>query len=158
MDLAVFALLFQMYEVAVSAQNAERVKLETFDGSLGYLHNGLYRDPKLPGILKWGNISLLLLSQCAACFILTTHVSLRASPAGSLCTLCNFGTTEERETLSDFRYSAPISFGQPLCSDGLSFWISDFCEAKMFVIVFRFCGIFISLSEQEIPAPSGKAI
>uniref|UniRef100_A0A3Q3WPG8 AB hydrolase-1 domain-containing protein n=1 Tax=Mola mola TaxID=94237 RepID=A0A3Q3WPG8_MOLML len=42
----------QMYEVAVSAQNAERVKLKTFDGSLGYLHNGLYRDPKLPGILK----------------------------------------------------------------------------------------------------------
>ncbi|XP_056902946.1 monoacylglycerol lipase ABHD12-like [Takifugu flavidus] len=42
----------QLYEVALNAQNAERVKLVTFDGSLGYLHNGLYRDPKLPGILK----------------------------------------------------------------------------------------------------------
>ncbi len=46
-----------MYEVAASAQNAERVKLVSFDGSLGYLHNGLYRDPHLPGILKWENIS-----------------------------------------------------------------------------------------------------
>uniref|UniRef100_A0A3B4YV67 Monoacylglycerol lipase ABHD12-like n=1 Tax=Stegastes partitus TaxID=144197 RepID=A0A3B4YV67_9TELE len=34
----------QMYEVAASAQNTERVKLVTFEGSLGYLHNGLYRD------------------------------------------------------------------------------------------------------------------
>ncbi|XP_056292025.1 monoacylglycerol lipase ABHD12-like isoform X2 [Pseudoliparis swirei] len=42
----------QMYEVAVSAQNAERVQLESFSGSLGYLHNGLYRDPLLPGIIK----------------------------------------------------------------------------------------------------------
>lgn len=128
----IFALLFQMYEVAVSAQNAERVKFEAFDGSLGYLHNGLYRDSKLPGILKWGNISLLLLNQRAACFILTTCVSLCASPAGSLCSLCNIGMNEERETLRDFRYWAPISFGQPLCSNGVSFWISDFCEAKCF--------------------------
>ncbi|XP_040034089.2 lysophosphatidylserine lipase ABHD12 [Gasterosteus aculeatus] len=42
----------QMYEVAVSAQNAERVKLVSFDGSLGYLHNGLYRDPHLPDIVQ----------------------------------------------------------------------------------------------------------
>ncbi|KAE8280383.1 Monoacylglycerol lipase ABHD12 [Larimichthys crocea] len=42
----------QLYEVAASAQNAERVKLATFDGSLGYLHNGLYRDPHLPDIIK----------------------------------------------------------------------------------------------------------
>ncbi|XP_053189226.1 monoacylglycerol lipase ABHD12-like [Scomber japonicus] len=42
----------QMYEVAASAQNAERVKLVSFDGSLGYLHNGLYRDPHLPDIIK----------------------------------------------------------------------------------------------------------
>lgn len=47
-----FPVAQQMYEVAVSAQNAERVKLEPFDGSKGYLHNGLYRDPKLPGVLK----------------------------------------------------------------------------------------------------------
>ncbi|XP_043993010.1 lysophosphatidylserine lipase ABHD12-like [Gambusia affinis] len=40
------------YEVAAKAQSKDRVKLVTFDGSLGYLHNGLYRDPKLPGILK----------------------------------------------------------------------------------------------------------
>ena len=48
----VFAFLSQMYEVAASAQNAERVKLVSFDGSLGYLHNGLYRDPHLPDIIK----------------------------------------------------------------------------------------------------------
>ncbi|KAM4729842.1 lysophosphatidylserine lipase ABHD12 [Anableps anableps] len=40
------------YEVAAKAQSKDRVKFVTFDGSLGYLHNGLYRDPKLPGILK----------------------------------------------------------------------------------------------------------
>lgn len=56
-----FAHLFQMYEVAVSAQNAERVKLEPFEGSKGYLHNGLYRDPKLPGVLRWRLISLMIL-------------------------------------------------------------------------------------------------
>ncbi|XP_047458168.1 monoacylglycerol lipase ABHD12-like [Mugil cephalus] len=48
----------QMYEVAASAQNAERVKLVTFDGSLGYLHNGLYRDPHLPDIIKKFVLSL----------------------------------------------------------------------------------------------------
>uniref|UniRef100_A0A3P8VQX3 Si:ch211-117n7.6 n=1 Tax=Cynoglossus semilaevis TaxID=244447 RepID=A0A3P8VQX3_CYNSE len=42
----------KMYEVAVSTQNKERVKMVTFDGSLGYLHNGLYRDPQLPDIIK----------------------------------------------------------------------------------------------------------
>uniref|UniRef100_A0A3B5QR50 AB hydrolase-1 domain-containing protein n=1 Tax=Xiphophorus maculatus TaxID=8083 RepID=A0A3B5QR50_XIPMA len=36
--------------VAAKAQSKDRVKLVTFDGSLGYLHNGLYRDPKLPGL------------------------------------------------------------------------------------------------------------
>lgn len=62
-----FALLFQLYEVAVSAQNAERVKLEPFDGSKGYLHNGLYRDPKLPGILMWEYISLMILKDIVLC-------------------------------------------------------------------------------------------
>lgn len=56
-----FAHLLQMYEVAVSAQNAERVKLEPFERSKGYLHNGLYRDPKLPGVLRWKLISLMKL-------------------------------------------------------------------------------------------------
>uniref|UniRef100_A0A3P9K239 Monoacylglycerol lipase ABHD12 n=1 Tax=Oryzias latipes TaxID=8090 RepID=A0A3P9K239_ORYLA len=42
----------QTYEVAANAQSSNRVRLVTFDGSLGYLHNGLYRDPKLPGIIK----------------------------------------------------------------------------------------------------------
>lgn len=42
----------QTYEVAARAQNTERVKLVTFEGSLGYLHNGLYRDPRLPEIVK----------------------------------------------------------------------------------------------------------
>ncbi|XP_034408617.1 lysophosphatidylserine lipase ABHD12 [Cyclopterus lumpus] len=48
----------QLYEVAASAQNAERVKLVSFDGSLGYLHNGLYRDPLLPDIIKKFVLSL----------------------------------------------------------------------------------------------------
>ncbi len=47
-----FVFLSQMYEVAASAQNTERVKLVPFEGSLGYLHNGLYRDPRLPDIIK----------------------------------------------------------------------------------------------------------
>ncbi|XP_021166536.2 lysophosphatidylserine lipase ABHD12-like [Fundulus heteroclitus] len=42
----------QTYAVAAKAQGEDRVKLVTFDRSLGYLHNGLYRDPKLPGVLK----------------------------------------------------------------------------------------------------------
>ncbi|CAN9500093.1 unnamed protein product [Ophioblennius macclurei] len=42
----------QLQEVAASVQNAERVKLVEFDGSKGYLHNGLYRDPHLPDIIK----------------------------------------------------------------------------------------------------------
>lgn len=42
----------QMYEVAARAQDAERVKLVTFEASLGYLHNGLYRDARLPDIIK----------------------------------------------------------------------------------------------------------
>lgn len=48
----------QLYEVAASAQNADRVKLVTFDGSLGYLHNGLYRDPALPDIIRKFVLSL----------------------------------------------------------------------------------------------------
>ncbi|XP_023132881.1 monoacylglycerol lipase ABHD12-like [Amphiprion ocellaris] len=48
----------QMYEVAASAQTTERVKLVTFEGSLGYLHNGLYRDPRLPDIIKRFVLSL----------------------------------------------------------------------------------------------------
>lgn len=48
----------QLYEVAASTQNAERVKLVSFDGSLGYLHNGLYKDPHLPDIIKKFVLSL----------------------------------------------------------------------------------------------------
>ncbi|XP_077352281.1 lysophosphatidylserine lipase ABHD12-like isoform X1 [Festucalex cinctus] len=42
----------QLYEVAVSTQNAERVKFVSFEGALGYLHNGLYKDARLPDIIK----------------------------------------------------------------------------------------------------------
>ncbi|KAK7901272.1 hypothetical protein WMY93_018041 [Mugilogobius chulae] len=42
----------EMHEIAANAQSKDRVKLERFDGSKGYLHNGLYRDAKLPGVLK----------------------------------------------------------------------------------------------------------
>uniref|UniRef100_A0A3B3ZUL8 AB hydrolase-1 domain-containing protein n=1 Tax=Periophthalmus magnuspinnatus TaxID=409849 RepID=A0A3B3ZUL8_9GOBI len=38
--------------ILVIAQNKDRVKLVKFDGSKGYLHNGLYRDAKLPGVIK----------------------------------------------------------------------------------------------------------
>nr|XP_033468662.1 lysophosphatidylserine lipase ABHD12 [Epinephelus lanceolatus] len=48
----------QMHQVAASAQNAERVRLVSFEGSLGYLHNGLYRDPRLPDIIKKFVLSL----------------------------------------------------------------------------------------------------
>lgn len=42
----------QMRDIAASHQSEERVKLFMFEGSLGYLHNGLYRDHRLPGIIK----------------------------------------------------------------------------------------------------------
>lgn len=42
----------QLYEAAASAQSAGRVQLVTFEGSLGYLHNGLYRDARLPAIIR----------------------------------------------------------------------------------------------------------
>lgn len=46
----------KLYEIAQSAQNSEnRVKMVPFARSLGYLHNGLYKDPHLPNIIRWGN-------------------------------------------------------------------------------------------------------
>uniref|UniRef100_A0A673X7Z6 Lysophosphatidylserine lipase ABHD12-like n=2 Tax=Salmo trutta TaxID=8032 RepID=A0A673X7Z6_SALTR len=43
----------QLYEIAQSAQNSEnQVKMIPFAGSLGYHHNGLYKDPHLPGIIR----------------------------------------------------------------------------------------------------------
>ncbi|MED6276522.1 hypothetical protein CHARACLAT_003847 [Characodon lateralis] len=42
----------EIYEFAAKAQSKDRVKFVTFDGSLGYQHNSLYRDPKLPGIIR----------------------------------------------------------------------------------------------------------
>ncbi|KAG7279806.1 hypothetical protein CRUP_013716 [Coryphaenoides rupestris] len=42
----------QMYETARSVQDPERVRMAVFEGSHGYLHNGLYRDPRLPAIIK----------------------------------------------------------------------------------------------------------
>ncbi|KTG40795.1 hypothetical protein cypCar_00008117 [Cyprinus carpio] len=43
-----------IYRIAKKAQNSdERVKLVRFDGSLGYLHNGLYKDPGLPNIIRY---------------------------------------------------------------------------------------------------------
>ncbi|RXN28295.1 transmembrane 9 superfamily member 3 [Labeo rohita] len=49
-----FAVAQENYRIAKKAQNSdERVKLVRFDGSLGYLHNGLYRDPSLPDIISF---------------------------------------------------------------------------------------------------------
>ncbi|CAB1343419.1 unnamed protein product [Coregonus sp. 'balchen'] len=43
----------QLYEIAQSAQNSEnQVKMIPFAGALGYLHNGLYKDPRLPDIIR----------------------------------------------------------------------------------------------------------
>ncbi|XP_049337457.1 lysophosphatidylserine lipase ABHD12 isoform X5 [Astyanax mexicanus] len=48
-----FTMAQELYSTAKSAPNLkEQVKLISFDGSLGYRHNGLYRDPALPGILR----------------------------------------------------------------------------------------------------------
>uniref|UniRef100_A0A8C2Q4J3 AB hydrolase-1 domain-containing protein n=1 Tax=Cyprinus carpio TaxID=7962 RepID=A0A8C2Q4J3_CYPCA len=48
-----FASAQEIYRIAKKAQNSDkRVKLVPFDGSLGYLHNGLYRDPGLPNIIR----------------------------------------------------------------------------------------------------------
>ncbi|KAM7385936.1 hypothetical protein PAMP_001976 [Pampus punctatissimus] len=55
-----FQFVQQLYEVAAGSQNAERVKLVSFDGSLGYQHNGLYKDPHLPDIIKWRVAAALL--------------------------------------------------------------------------------------------------
>ncbi|XP_074502882.1 lysophosphatidylserine lipase ABHD12-like isoform X2 [Sebastes fasciatus] len=53
-----FQIAQQMYEVAASAQNAERVKMVSFGGFLGYLHNDLYRDDRLPNIIQEFVLSL----------------------------------------------------------------------------------------------------
>ncbi|XP_017552180.1 lysophosphatidylserine lipase ABHD12 [Pygocentrus nattereri] len=43
----------EFYSTAKSAMKSDdRVKLVLFDASHGYLHNGLYRDPALPGIIR----------------------------------------------------------------------------------------------------------
>ncbi|XP_052469246.1 lysophosphatidylserine lipase ABHD12 [Carassius gibelio] len=47
------AIAQEIYRTAKKAQNSDkRVKLVTFDGSLGYLHNGLYKDSGLPNIIR----------------------------------------------------------------------------------------------------------
>ncbi|XP_068183067.1 monoacylglycerol lipase ABHD12-like isoform X2 [Antennarius striatus] len=48
----------KLFEAAVSTQDAERVQLVSFEASLGYLHNGLYRDARLPDIIKRFVLSL----------------------------------------------------------------------------------------------------
>uniref|UniRef100_A0A671L3H6 Monoacylglycerol lipase ABHD12-like n=1 Tax=Sinocyclocheilus anshuiensis TaxID=1608454 RepID=A0A671L3H6_9TELE len=48
-----FASAQEIYRIAKKAQNSDkRVKLVPFDGALGYLHNGLYKDPGLPNIIR----------------------------------------------------------------------------------------------------------
>lgn len=71
-----------MFEVAVSAQDAVRVKMVSFEYTLGYLHNGLYRDPRLPDIIKWARIllvkvkalcdSVLIVHHCYVFFIMSS--------------------------------------------------------------------------------------
>lgn len=110
MDLTPFVVFSQLYEVALNAQNTERVKLVTFDGYLGYQHNGLYRDPKLPGILKW---AYLFKSIQNILFAATQHVFWKISffkfPlwyhlsfAGTLYILCSFGKLDEERRKKDW--------------------------------------------------------
>ncbi|XP_062407193.1 lysophosphatidylserine lipase ABHD12-like [Sardina pilchardus] len=43
----------ELFEIARNSRNSdEDVKLVPFERSLGYLHNGIYRDPRLPDIIK----------------------------------------------------------------------------------------------------------
>ncbi|KAM9476685.1 lysophosphatidylserine lipase ABHD12 [Clarias gariepinus] len=51
--LAPFRMAEELYGIAKSVQKSEeKVRLVAFDGSKGYLHNGLYRDPALPKSLR----------------------------------------------------------------------------------------------------------
>ncbi|XP_066534294.1 monoacylglycerol lipase ABHD12-like [Hoplias malabaricus] len=48
-----YQLAEERYRIAKTAlKSDDKVKLVLFDGSHGYLHNGLYRDPALPGIVR----------------------------------------------------------------------------------------------------------
>ncbi|KAG5277109.1 hypothetical protein AALO_G00113620 [Alosa alosa] len=48
-----FHMAQELFEIARNSRNSnELVKLVPFEGSLGYLHNGIYRDPRLPDIIK----------------------------------------------------------------------------------------------------------
>lgn len=43
----------ELYDIARKARNSDKdVKLVPFEAAHGYLHNGLYRDPRLPTIIK----------------------------------------------------------------------------------------------------------
>ncbi|XP_041132150.1 lysophosphatidylserine lipase ABHD12-like isoform X2 [Polyodon spathula] len=47
-----FEMSRKLYEIALKSQHAqENVKLVSFDSSLGYRHNNIYKDPKLPALL-----------------------------------------------------------------------------------------------------------
>ncbi|KAK1791824.1 hypothetical protein P4O66_013800, partial [Electrophorus voltai] len=51
--LAPFWMAEKIYSIAKNVLNSDKiVKMAPFDGSHGYLHNGLYRDPGLPGIIR----------------------------------------------------------------------------------------------------------
>ncbi|XP_030626647.1 lysophosphatidylserine lipase ABHD12 isoform X2 [Chanos chanos] len=43
----------ELYDIARSAQNSEeRVKMVRFNKELGYVHNGSYKDPRMPAIIR----------------------------------------------------------------------------------------------------------
>ncbi|XP_073729239.1 lysophosphatidylserine lipase ABHD12 [Misgurnus anguillicaudatus] len=51
--IAPFAVAQELYSIAKNAQKSEkRVKLIPFEASLGYVHNQLYKDPRLPDIIR----------------------------------------------------------------------------------------------------------
>ncbi|XP_060728775.1 monoacylglycerol lipase ABHD12-like [Tachysurus vachellii] len=51
--MAPFWMAEELYNTAKSAMKSEeKVQLVAFDGSHGYLHNGLYRDPALPNYIR----------------------------------------------------------------------------------------------------------
>ncbi|MCJ8730389.1 hypothetical protein PDJAM_G00184000 [Pangasius djambal] len=48
-----FRMAEEIYSIAKSVlKSEEKVRLVAFDGSHGYLHNGLYRDPGLPNFIR----------------------------------------------------------------------------------------------------------
>lgn len=126
-----------MYKVAVSAQNAEQVKMVSFDGSLGYLHNGLYRDPHLPDILKWENSSLIVLK--VIIFWLgnceSHHVII--SPLQEVCAVMQERRLRQKSRATfQMKSTNFISLYCLFCLHSCMFWINMSSIVKLFRLIY----------------------